>query len=155
MPKDSILARYIHTGVAMLLMGGVPLIFIISSLNLQGGADIFPLLMSGIMLFCGAMSFYCKFRRKEPLANQSPPAFSFPRLLLLSVLLFCFIPLAEYVGFYAISFVYIAAGFLYLSGRPDKKNIAQALALAVIFVIAERLIFYDLLTILTPTGVLF
>lgn len=155
MPKESLLARYIHTGVAVLLMGGVPVIFIFSSLNLQGGADIFPLLMSGIMLFCGAMSFYCKFRRREPLASQSPPAISFPRLVLLSVILFCFIPLAEYIGFYAVSFFYIAAGFLYLSGRPGKKNLVQALALAAIFVVAERLIFYDLLTILTPTGILF
>lgn len=155
MTKNSILAKYINTGVALLLMVCVPVLFIISSAGLQGGAGMFPLLMCGIMLFCAVMSFYCKFRRREPLVTQNPPSISFPRLILLSALLFCFIPLSDFLGFYATSFVCIIAGFLYLAGSLKAKYLAQALVVAGVFVVAEKLIFYDLLTILTPTGLLF
>lgn len=155
MPKDSILARYINTGIAVLLTMVIPIVFIVSSLSLKGGAGMFPLAMGTLMLFCGAMSFYLKLRRREPLADRNPAVISFPRLILLSAILFCFIPLSTLLGFYAMNFVYIVAGFIFLAGSLNVKSVAQALLVAGVFVIAEKLIFYDLLTILTPTGLLF
>ena len=155
MSKNSLLKKYLNVGGAVFLTVIIPVIFLVSSLDLVGGAGLFPILMSVIMLLCGAMSFFKKVRKGDILGAPLQIDISFPKLLALTVLLFLFIPMSEFLGFYATNFIYIVAGFLFLVGGLSRKAVLQAIIVASAFVLTEKLIFYDLLTILTPIGILF
>lgn len=155
MSKNSSFAKYLSIGGAVFLTIVIPAVFFANSMDLVGGAEIFPMLMSGIMLFCGAMSFYGKFREGDVLGNPIQVVVSFPKFLIIASILLLFIPMVEFLGFYSTNFIYIVAGFLFLTGGVSRKYFSQAVAVAGLFVLVEKLIFYDLLTILTPTGLLF
>lgn len=155
MSGSTFFTRYLVVGGMILLTAVIPVVFLASSKDLAGGAGMFPILMCGIMLFCGAMSFYGKIRKGDILGSPVTVAISFPKLLTIGCILFLFIPMSEFLGFYATNFLYIVAGFLFLVGGVSRKYLFQAIVVAGLFVLVEKLVFYDLLTILTPTGILF
>jgi hypothetical protein len=152
--KDSLYAKCADIGGIVFLTVVIPFVFIAGSMDLAGGAGLFPLCMSGLMLLCGAMSLHARLGKRDASDGAPRTHFSVLRLLSLTLVLFLFIPLSETLGFYVTNFIYIVAGFLFLAGSVTGKYLIQAILLAGIFVLAEKLIFYDLLAVLTPAGML-
>lgn len=157
MSQPSRFVEWLPAGVVVLLLGVVPLVFLWSSRELSSGAEVMPVGMSLLMLFCLARSFLKnrRGRRFWRSAKAADTTLTFPRLVLVAVGLFLFTPLAEVLGFYASGFVYIVAGYLAFARTITLRAAAWALVTAACFTVCAWYVFYKVLTIMTPTGVLF
>ena len=153
MAHQSGLVRFLPTATILIFFVLLPAIILYSSRTLRGGAELFPIAMSVLMLafmFCrtalrsmGGKSWTCA---------AKDAAISGTKLACCAAILFLFIPLAEHAGFYIASFVFILIGYIAFSSRLSVRDAAYALVTASVFTIGTHKIFYGILHILTPAG---
>lgn len=156
MAQQSRFAHWMPTGVVALVMVGVPLTFLWSSRTLSSGAEILPVAVSLIMLLCAGLSLLSRLRARAPWeGSRNIAGASLPRIAVIAAALFLFTPLAEWAGFYAVSFVTVVVGYLAFARSWKPHTVLPALLTATVFTGCAWALFYKVLLILTPRGFLF
>jgi hypothetical protein len=131
----------------------LPAIILYGSRTLRGGAELFPITVSVLLLvFMFCRTALRSMGGKSWAGAAEGAAISGTKLACCAAILFLFIPLAEHVGFYPTSFAFILIGYVAFSPRLSARDAAYALVTASVFTIGTNKIFYDILHILTPTG---
>ena len=148
------LVRILPAATVIVFFVLLPIIILYGSRTLRGGAELFPIALSGLMLACMLCRTVLRCVEKKISAKADGATVSGAKLAGCVVVLFLFIPLAEHTGFYAASFIFIIIGYLAFLLRRSARDVAYAIVTASVFTIGTKMIFYDLLHIMTPTGLL-
>jgi hypothetical protein len=153
MAHQSGLVRFLPTATILIFFVLLPAIILYSSRTLRGGAELFPIAMSVLMLaFMLCRTVRRSMGKQSRAGIAEGAAISGTKLACCAVILSLFIPLAGHVGFYAASFVFILIGYIAFSSRLSVRDAAYAFVTASVFTMGTHKIFYDILHILTPTG---
>ena len=135
--------------IIFIFMICVPIVFFISSLQLEGGAEIMPLGTSIIVGICGVLGLIQRRKKAHQIVKKD---FPLKKFLAFVSLAFIFILLTPLLGFYVMSWLTMTLSYLLISEKTNTKNIIRAIITASIFTVCTWIIFYKMLTIITPTG---
>lgn len=142
--------NYLPLMTVLIFLIFVPFIFLISSFQLEGGAETVPIGASLVAIICGIMGFL---QRKKMHFKIKEENFPIRRIFIFLLIIVLFLIGTSVLGFYSSAWFSIIAIYLFVSSQVNKKRIVVAIITATLFTFVAWELFYNILNIMTPTGI--